>query len=198
MMKQKVLNSTVVILVFAAILFNIATSSVLIVLMNQDRKFFIKFEADIQDLKDKLETEINFRKKLYPGLEKSAKLIKKYNPKLDDLTTVRYANKIFQCSDEHVSPDVLTALIVVESSANPKAVSSKGAVGLTQVMPHIWKYDKKTLKNPYKNIEAGSSILRYYVKTHGLKGGLSAYNCGQKRGSLRYASKVMKIAGTYF
>ena len=197
-MNQKIFKSTIIVLFFAAISFNIITSGILLVWMNQDRKFLIKVEADINDLKDKLETEINFRKKLYPDLKKSAKLLKKYNPALDDLTSVRYAHKIFQCSDEHVSPDILTALIVVESSADPEAVSSKGAVGLTQVMPHIWRYDKKTLKDLYKNIEAGSSILRYYVKTHGLKGGLSAYNCGQKRGSLRYASKVMRIAGNYF
>jgi hypothetical protein len=198
MMNKQILKNTVLILVFAAIIFNTVTSGVLIVWMNQDRKSLKKVEADIRDLKEKIETEINLRKSLYPELKKSAKLLKKYNPTLDDLTTVRYAYKIFQCSDEHVSPDILTALIVVESSADSQAVSSKGALGLTQVMPNIWKYDKKTLKNPYKNIEAGSSILSYYVKKHGLKGGLSAYNSGQKSGSPRYASKVIRIAGTYF
>ena len=197
-MNKEIFKNTVLILVFAAIILNTVSSYVLIVWMNQDRKSLKKVEADIRELKDKLEIEINLRKKLYPELRKSAKLLKKYNPTLDDLTTVRYAYKIFQCSDEHVSPDILTALIVVESSADSEAVSSKGALGLTQVMPNIWKYDKKTLKNPYKNIEAGSSILSYYVKKHGLKGGLSAYNSGQKSGSPRYASKVMRIAGTYF
>jgi soluble lytic murein transglycosylase-like protein len=198
MMNKQILKNTVLILVFAAIIFNTFTSGVLIVWMNQDRKSLKKVEADIRDLKDTLETEINLRENLYPELKKSAKLLKKYNPTLDDLTTVRYAYKIFQCSDEYVSPDILTALIVVESSADFEAESSKGALGLTQVMPNIWKYDKETLKNPYKNIEAGSSILSYYVKKHGLKGGLSAYNSGQKSGSPRYASKVIRIAGTYF
>ena len=197
-MNKKIFNNTVLILVFAAIIFNTVTSCVLIVWMNQDRKSLKKVEVDIRELKDKLEIEINLRKKLYPELRKSAKLLKKYNPKLDDLTTVRYAYKIFQCSDEHVSLDILTALIVVESSADSEAVSSKGALGLTQVMPNIWKYDKKTLKNPYKNIEAGSSILSYYVKKHGLKGGLNAYNSGQKSGAPKYASKVVRIAGNYF
>jgi hypothetical protein len=208
-MNKQILKHTVLILVFAAIIFNTVTSGVLIVWMNQDRKSLKKVEADIRDLKEKIETdirdlkekietEINLRKSLYPELKKSAKLLKKYNPTLDDLTTVRYAYKIFQCSDEHVSPDILTALIVVESSADSEAVSSKGALGLTQVMPNIWKYDKKTLKNPYKNIEAGSSILSYYVKKHGLKGGLSAYNSGKKSGAPRYASKVIRLAGLYF
>jgi len=198
MMNKQILKNTVLILVFAAIIFNTVTSGVLIVWMNQDRTSLKKVEADICELKDKLEAEINLREKLYPQLKKSAKLLKKYNPTLDHLTTVRYAYKIFQCSDEYVSPDILTALIVVESSADSEAESSKGALGLTQVMPNIWKYDKETLKNPYKNIEAGSLILSHYVKKYGLKGGLSAYNSGKKSGAPRYASKVIRLAGLYF
>ena len=198
MMNKQILKNTVLILVFAAIIFNTVTSCVLTVWMNQDRTSLKKVEADIRELKDKLEAEISLREKLYPELKKSAKLLKKYNPTLDDLTTVRYAYKIFQCSDEYVSPDILTALIVVESSADSEAESSKGALGLTQVMPNIWKYDKETLKNPYKNIEAGSLILSYYVKKYGLKGGLSAYNSGKKSGAPRYASKVIRLAGLYF
>ena len=198
MMNKQIFKNTVLILVFAAIIFNTVTSGVLIVWMNQDRTSLKKVEADIRELKDKLEAEISLREKLYPELKKSAELLKKYNPTLDDLTTVRYAYKIFQCSDEYVSPDILTALIVVESSADSEAESSKGALGLTQVMPNIWKYDKETLKNPYKNIEAGSLILSYYVKKYGLKGGLSAYNSGKKSGAPRYASKVIRLAGLYF
>lgn len=197
-MNTKIFNNTVLILLFAAIIFNTVTSCVLTVWMSQDRKSLKKVEADICELKEKLEAEIRLRKKLYPELKKSANLLKKYNPALDDLTTFRYAYKIFQCSDEYVSPDILTALIVVESSADSEAESSKGALGLTQVMPNIWKYDKKTLKNPYKNIEAGSSILSHYVKKYGLKGGLSAYNSGKKYGSPRYASKVIQLAGVNF
>jgi len=198
MMNTKIFNNTVLILLFAAIIFNTVTSCVLTVWMSQDRKSLKKVESDICELKNKLEAEITLREKLYPELKKSIKLLKKYNPALDDLTTVRYAYKIFQCSDEYVTPDILTALIVVESSANSEAESSKGALGLTQVMPNIWKYDKKTLKNPYKNIEAGSLILSHYVKKHGLKGGLSAYNSGKKYGSPKYASKVIRLAGVYF
>ncbi|MBW2184702.1 MAG: lytic transglycosylase domain-containing protein, partial [Deltaproteobacteria bacterium] len=46
---------------------------------------------------------------------------------------------MYKCSESPVTPELLTALIVVESSANHVAVSNKGAVGLTQVMPHIWR-----------------------------------------------------------
>lgn len=186
------------IIMFAAITFNVVTSCVLTLWMNEDRKSLKKVEADIRELKAKLEAEIDLRKKLYPGLKKSAGLLKKYNPSLDELTLYRYAHKIHQCSDEFVPPDILTALIVVESSADCEAVSSKGAMGLTQVMPEIWNYDTHTLRNPYKNIEAGSAILRYYIKRYGLSGGLSAYNSGKKTGSPKYARKVMRIANRHF
>jgi hypothetical protein len=198
MMNKKIFNNTVLICLFLAITFNTFTSCVLMVWMNQDRKSLKKVEKDISELKDKLEMEIILRKNLYPELKKSASLLKKYNPALDDLTTLKYAYKILQCSDDSVSHDILTALIVVESSADAEAVSSMGALGLTQVMPHIWNYDMKTLRNPYLNIEAGSLILKYYVKRYGLKGGLSAYNSGKKGGAPGYARKVIRIAGLHF
>ncbi len=197
-MNIKIFNNTLLIFMFAVLILNTVSTCILTVWMNEDRKSLKKVEIDIRELKAKLESEIDLREKLYPELKKSAGLLKKYNPALDDLTTLKYAYKIFQCSDEEVSPDILTALIVVESSADHKAVSRKGALGLTQVMPNIWKYDKSTLINPYENIEAGSSILKHYVKRYGLKGGLSAYNSGKKSGSPRYARKVMRIAGLYF
>jgi len=197
-MNKKLFNNTILVIMFAAITFNVVTSCVLTLWMKEDRKSLKKVEADITDLKAKLEAEIDLRKKLYPGLKKTAGLLRKYNPALDELTLFRYAHKIYQCSDELVSPNILAALIVVESSADSEAVSSKGAMGLTQVMPGIWQYDPHTLRNPYKNIEAGSSILRYYIKRYGLTGGLSAYNCGKKSGSPHYARKVIRIADRHF
>ena len=94
--------------------------------------------------------------------------------------------------------DILNALIVVESSANHRAISEKGALGLTQVMPDIWNHDYETLINPYQNIEIGAAILKSYVERHGLQGGLSAYNSGRKDAALGYAHKVKQIAHMHF
>ena len=156
------------------------------------------FQKDIQELKKKVEIEIKLRQELFPKLQKSALLLNKYNPGLDYLTALRYALRIYECSDKEVNLEILTALIVVESSANHQAISEKGALGLTQVMPLIWGYDKATLFNPYKNIEIGSEILKGYVKQHGLLGGLSAYNSGHKEYSKKYASYVLRIADQHF
>ena len=149
---------------------------------------------EIVELKAKVEEEIKLREELFITLRKSASLLKEYNPRLGEVTAFRYACKIYECSQHPITPELLTALIVVESSANHIAVSNKGAIGLTQVMPRLWQCKKKELLNPYKNIEIGSGILKYYIDKHGIRGGLSSYNSGRKNRSLRYAHYVLKVA----
>ena len=149
---------------------------------------------EIMELKVQVEKEIKLREDLFSALQKSANLLRQYNPRLNRVTAFKYAYKIYECSESPVTPELLTALIVVESSANHVAVSNKGAVGLTQVMPHIWQYQKRELFDPYKNIEVGSKILKYYIDKHGVEGGLSSYNSGNKRSSLRYARYILKVA----
>ena len=149
---------------------------------------------EIMELKVQVEKEIKLREDMFTALQKSANLLRQYNPRLNRVTAFRYAYKIYECSESPVTPELLTALIVVESSANHVAVSDKGAVGLTQVMPHIWRCQRNELFNPYKNIEVGSKILKYYVDKHGVEGGLSSYNSGNKRSSLRYARYILKVA----
>lgn len=46
----------------------------------------------------------------------------------------QYAKYSFFKRNHKVSPDFIRALILAESSANPRAVSSKGAMGLGQIM----------------------------------------------------------------
>ncbi len=198
MNKKEILKQTIFILIFIALAANTVMTCMLAVWINEDRASLKNVQADIRDLKKTVEMEIKLREDLFSQLKKSAQLLKKYNPRLHYVTALRYAYKIYECSDEDVSMDILTALIVVESSANYRAVSRKGALGLTQVMPKIWRCDRSALTDPYKNIEIGSSILKYYISRHGLMGGLSAYNSGKKNRSLRYAKNIVKIAEKHF
>jgi soluble lytic murein transglycosylase-like protein len=175
-----ILNSVVLVLTFSLI---------------RDNSLVIKeVHQEIVELKETVKEEIKLREELFSSLRKSASLLQRYNPRLDDMTAIKYACKIYDCSEQPVTPELLTALIVVESSANHVAISNKGAVGLTQVMPHIWQQKRQVLLNPYRNIEIGSDILKYYVNRHGVKGGLSSYNSGHKNRSLRYARHVLKVA----
>jgi len=149
---------------------------------------------EIADLKAKVDTEIKMREELFTTLRKSASLLRKYNPRLDEGTAFRYALKIYECSEHPVTPELLTALIVAESGANHVAVSNRGAIGLTQILPSLWHYPEEELFNPYRNIEIGSNILKYYVDKHGIRGGLSSYNGGSRHKSLDYAKYVLTIA----
>jgi soluble lytic murein transglycosylase-like protein len=64
-------------------------------------------------------------------------------------------------------PDLVLALIEVESRFDPWAVSRVGAVGLMQVMP-FWPRQlgvQNQLVRVAPNIRMGCEILRYYLRT---------------------------------
>ncbi|MEI6126788.1 MAG: transglycosylase SLT domain-containing protein [Pseudomonadota bacterium] len=162
-----------------------------------------KVESDLQQLNRAVEAEIKFREEILPQLKKSAAVLSKYNPSLDYATAMTYAFTIYRCSDDDLPFDILTSLIVVESSADHKAVSRRGALGLMQVMPGTWDYDREVLFDPYKNIEAGSAILKYYIQRYGLIEGLRAYNSGNRvavnsRAAAHFARKIVTIANQHF
>jgi soluble lytic murein transglycosylase-like protein len=80
-----------------------------------------------------------------------------------------------------LSPEVVLAVIEVESRFDRYAVSSAGAQGLMQVMP-FWKNEigrpEDNLINPDTNLRYGCTILRYYLdKEEGrLREALARYN----------------------
>jgi soluble lytic murein transglycosylase-like protein len=77
-------------------------------------------------------------------------------------------------------PDLVLALIEVESRFDPWAVSSAGAVGLMQVMP-FWPRElgvQNQLVRAAPNIRMGCEILRYYLRVehHDWRRALARYN----------------------
>ena len=97
--------------------------------------------------------------------------------------------------DLNLNIRVLTAVIFVESSCRMKAVSSKDAVGPTQVNWRVWRqYTRQQLLDPETNVRAGSKILAGYVRRYGLREGLHAYN-GFGDPTSAYADKVLLVAG---
>jgi hypothetical protein len=68
--------------------------------------------------------------------------------------------------DLQMPPDLILALIEVESRFDPWAVSRSGAVGLMQVMP-FWPTQlgmQNQLVRAAPNIRMGCEILRYYLR----------------------------------
>jgi soluble lytic murein transglycosylase-like protein len=83
--------------------------------------------------------------------------------------------------EAQVQPQLVRAIIVVESAFNPKAVSKKGAVGLMQVLPKTARhYGVSNALDPQQNIIAGTRYLRDLIARYGnnLELVLAAYNAG--------------------
>ena len=94
-----------------------------------------------------------------------------------------------------LEPDLILAVIAVESQFDHFAVSNVGAVGLMQVMP-FWKEElgskEDNLLNIETNIRYGCAILRHYLDRYkSLDQALAAYN--GSLGSRKYAMKVRRM-----
>lgn len=93
-----------------------------------------------------------------------------------------------------LNPEVVLAVIEVESHFNRFAVSSVGAQGMMQVMP-FWKNEigraDDNLIDLETNLRYGCTILKHYIKRSDghLANALARYNGSY--GSYRYSSKVM-------
>jgi lysozyme len=77
---------------------------------------------------------------------------------------------------------LLHAMIYVESRYNADALSSKGAVGLMQVLPDTGKrFGYTDLHHPPTNIRAGATYLKWLMNhfDHNLELALAGYNAGE-------------------
>ena len=101
------------------------------------------------------------------------------------------ADIVRESNKNNLEPELLVALIYVESAYWPSSVSYANACGLTQVVPK-WTGGKETrgvrytceqLKNPKTAIRVGARILSYNIRVYA-KGnvdkGLCFYNAGSK------------------
>jgi soluble lytic murein transglycosylase-like protein len=87
-------------------------------------------------------------------------------------------------SHYQVDPKLVHALIRVESNYDPSAVSSKGAMGLMQLIPATaQRFGVQNPFDPSQNVQGGVSYLKYLLHLFGgnLPLSLAAYNAGEER-----------------
>jgi soluble lytic murein transglycosylase-like protein len=118
-------------------------------------------------------------------LKKAADLMVKVNEALG-MPRSPYGKIIYDIAVRHsINPHLVAALIHVESAFNPRAVSSKGAYGLMQLLPETARRfglkKKKDLLDPKKNLEAGVRYLKWLADRFGgdAEKILAAYNAGE-------------------
>jgi soluble lytic murein transglycosylase-like protein len=85
-------------------------------------------------------------------------------------------------AEHSLSPLLIHSVIKVESNYNPYAVSSKGALGMMQLIPETARrFGVKNVFNPVENIQGGAKYLRYLLDLfdNSYPLALAAYNAGE-------------------
>ena len=93
------------------------------------------------------------------------------------------AEAVERAATEHsLPPELIHSVIKVESNYNPAAVSSKGALGLMQLIPATARrFGVLDAFDPADNIQGGARYLRYLLDLFGgdYPLALAAYNAGE-------------------
>jgi soluble lytic murein transglycosylase-like protein len=119
-----------------------------------------------------------------------------------------YGELIASMSEAHgVDPNLVRALIQVESNYRPKAKSPRGAMGLMQLMPSTAReYNVRNPYDPKSNVSAGVKHLKSLIDRWGVELALAAYNAGEGavkkfngippyRETRNYVSRILALAG---
>jgi len=127
------------------------------------------------------------------SVEAIADVVGSANPQLSEGQRTRIGRAVLRSSQAYeLDPQLVTAIILVESGARPWALSPKGAIGLMQVMPHMTSALSLggNLTTIESNVEAGCWILADNIRRLGEDDGISAYFWGSEIRGVAYLDRV--------
>lgn len=159
----------------------------------------IKFR--IKDLQSEIQMRFTKDEKILVLGERLSKV----NPELTTLEIYTICSLVEKYSSlQGIDPELVMAIIIVESSGRIDAISPKGAVGLMQVMPHMaeelgldadprQKHSGAGIFAIDTNIRLGTFILADNIRRWGYHKGIERYFWGTGAADDRYISKVLKV-----
>ena len=127
------------------------------------------------------------------GTAEIAATLARANRDLAPAETLRIASAIERYSLKYrIDPLLVTAVLLVESSARPWVRSPKGAIGLMQIMPHVIVPSglAGNLATIESNIEGGCYLLADNIRRLGEADGISGYFWGSDIRGVGYLARV--------
>ena len=163
----------------------------------KDEDTFSLHVSDAEIKKYEAEFQATGKKYTIPNNERAETVRNEFKANFDKVEarqlgySTAYSEHISEASSEYnISPMLIRSVIQAESSGNPRAKSSVGAVGLMQIMEkgalaevnqkYETEYTIEDMTNPQKNIEVGTAYLKILLDKFGgnEKFALAAYNAG--------------------
>jgi Transglycosylase SLT domain len=137
-----------------------------------------------------------------PAVQSMETFLKAYE--VDPSHRARVAESVVASAKKHnLDPRLIASIVIVESRANPFAISVKDSIGIMQIHLPTWgrTADKEGI-NLFKiedNVDFGAQILKDYVRQFGLWEGVKRYkgwlpdDAASEQDALDYVSKVQRI-----
>ena len=151
------------------------------------RKILVAAIHDASSFQDRFDAEVWLT-------DMSRRLSRQVDDPTERLTILKTVHR--HATRAQVAPELVLAVIDVESNFDRFAISSSSALGLMQVMPfwvpELGYKDKNELFKIDVNVLLGCLILKYYldVERNDLVKGLARYN--GSRGKRNYADRVIE------